>query len=283
MIADTGSFIAAANALNRTPSAISLQMKAFEESFGTHFFDRAKRPPVLNRQGRSILRKVREIVSLYDAMDSSVTSEEITGVFEIGAVPTTLTGILPHALAAYQRRHDKLQIRLTDDLSSGLMTRLLNGEIDAALISKPTETQDRIIWHPVAREYLTVIAPAGTQGNRDTDLLEGFPYIRFTRKAWIGQIIEQHLREREIQVKMIMELDNLEAISTMVFHGLGVSIVPRRCVDSPNPLPLKQLPFGNPPVSRTIGLVELASNPRKQVTRGFYEELMAASKLAQSH
>lgn len=276
-IAETGGFMSAAEVLNRTPSAISLQMKALEDTFGTEFFDRSKRPPVLNQQGRSMLSRIHQIVSLYDNLENSVASEDLTGDFAIGAMPTTLTGILPKALVACQQRYPKLIIHLVDDHSAGLVARLHSGKIDAAIISTPPGSDDSLRWRPVAREPLVVIAPKEAKGTRDTQLLEAFPYIRFNSNAWTGRIIEEHLKKRSLRPNMTMELDNLEAIATMVYHGLGVSIIPQHCVGTPFPLPLKQIPFGNPPITRTIGLAELAENPRMQVTQGFFEELVAVS------
>lgn len=278
-VAESGGFMAAAEILNRTPSAISLQMKALEEAFGTQFFDRTKRPPVLNRQGRSILSVVHGIVSQYDKLESSVATKDVSGEFAIGAMPTTLTGIVPKALAACQRRYPNLLIRLVDDHSAGLVARLMNGQIDAAVIITPPEKDSAIRWRPIAREPFIVIAPSDAKATKDKQLLEEFPYIRFNSNAWTGKLIEQHLKKRSLKVHLTMELENLQAVATMVYHGLGVSIIPKNCVDSPFPLPLKQIPFGNPPVTRTIGLAELTDNPRAHVTQGIYEELAAASLL----
>ena len=46
-IADRGSFAEAANALGVSLSAVSMQMRALEDSLGTMLFDRSRRPPVL--------------------------------------------------------------------------------------------------------------------------------------------------------------------------------------------------------------------------------------------
>ncbi|GMQ74936.1 MAG: LysR family transcriptional regulator [Gammaproteobacteria bacterium] len=277
-VADTGSFARAAERHGRTPSAISLQMKALEDSFGLELFDRTQRPPALNRYGHAILRRVRDIVALYEALQGNITSDELRGVLEIGAVPTMFTGILPRALAAYQSRYPRVQIRVVQALSAELVTRLAHGELDAALISEPPVLPQNLSWRAFAREPLVVIAPEDAPGKRDRDLLERFPYIRFNRAAWVGQTIEEHLRKRRIFVHEVMELDRLEAIGSMVFHGLGVSVVPQHFVDDDFPLPLRRVPFGDPPVFRNMGLCEPRKHPKQHTTQRFFDELLRLGK-----
>ncbi|MEQ8322920.1 MAG: LysR substrate-binding domain-containing protein [Rhodospirillales bacterium] len=276
-VAETGSFITTAEILNRTPSAVSLQMKTVEQALGTDLFDRTKRPPVLNQRGRSILGLVQEVVLQYDKLTSATASREISGEFAIGAMPTTLTGILPKALVACQRRYPNLVIHVIDNHSGELVARLHEGKIGAAITSAPPENERTIKWRPIAREPFVVIAPADTKATQDTQVLEDYPYIRFNSRAWTGKIIAENLKKRGLKVNMTMELDNLEAVATMVYNGLGVSIIPKHCVASPFPLPLKQLPFGDPPVTRTIGLAELTDSPLAHIIQGFYEELIAVS------
>jgi DNA-binding transcriptional LysR family regulator len=61
--ADAGNFGLAAERLNMTPPAVSLQMKALEEALATELFDRTVRPTQLTPQGRALLPDAREIVS----------------------------------------------------------------------------------------------------------------------------------------------------------------------------------------------------------------------------
>ena len=51
------------------------------------------------------------------------------------------------------------------------------------------------------------------------------PFIRFDRNAIFGQMVEIWLQKLGIKVIETMELEGLEAISSMVMANLGVSIV----------------------------------------------------------
>jgi len=76
-----------------------------------------------------------------------------------------------------------------------------------------------------------------------------------------------------------MELDTLESISAMVYHGLGVSIVPMRCVPSPRPLELKRIPL--PSASpRRLGLLSRHDNARFKLIDIVFHELSCVVELS---
>ena len=69
-----------------------------------------------------------------------------------------------------------------------------------------------------------------------------------------------------------MEIDSLEAIASMVKHGLGVSVVPDRAA-ADLPSGIKKVPFGDPPLCRIIGVVERRDNPKIHLIRALVEIL----------
>ena len=100
------------------------------------------------------------------------------------------------------------------------------------------------------------------------------PFIRFKRFAWASRIIDSHLRERGISVDPMIEIDSLDGINMLVANGLGVSIVPRRHVDEPFPEGVRVVPFGTPPIVRTIGLIERSDTTKSMLTSALHEELV---------
>ncbi len=273
-IADHGGFAAAGDAIGLTQSAISLHVKALESTLGGIIFDRSRRPPLLNARGVALVERAREIVRLCADLEDSVDPRDITGSLDLGAIPTVISGVLPPALVSMQMTHPKLVIRLTSGLSSELVRRIYKGELDAGICSEPAELAAGLSWHPFAAEPLVVIAPGDARESNDRELLLSRPFIRFKRFAWAGQLIDSRLRDRGIRVNASIEVDSLEAISLMVSHGLGVSIVPTRNIEQPFPANLHVVPFGQPPVRRVVGLIERTSNPRAPFVRALHNILL---------
>ena len=74
-----------------------------------------------------------------------------------------------------------------------------------------------------------------------------------------------------------MEVDSLEGIISLVAHGLGVSIVPLRTRSAPLPETVRSLPFGDPVVTRAIGLLQRADSPRGHLVAEFTKDLLAVT------
>ena len=271
-IAENGSFAAAGEAIGLTQSAISLHVKSLEDELETKLFDRTTRPPRLNTRGRNLIDRARTIVEQCEGLSDIATGEALSGSLGIGSVPTLLSGILPPALSAIRGSHPDIRIRVSSGLSADLVGRVHKGELDVAVVTEPSQLQTGLSWHMFAKEPLMVIAPEGTAGETDRELLDAGPFIRFQRYAWAGRLIDTHLKDRGIRVHTGMEIDSLEAIASMVKHGLGVSVVPDRAA-ADLPSGIKKVPFGDPPLCRVIGVVERRDNPKIYLIRALVEIL----------
>ena len=271
-VADRGSFAAAARAVGLTQSAVSMQLRGLEDELQIKLFDRHRRPPALNDHGKRLVRRAREIVQLYERMAEAPAPDTagVAGLIDVGAVPTALSGIVPRALAGLQRIHPHIAVNLVSGMSGELIQRVERGELDAALMSEPNHIPADFIWRPVATEKIVVAAPPQSAEKTDRELLAAWPYIRYNRRAWVARPIQQSLRARSIRPRQAMELDSIESILLMVYSGLGVAIVPQRCVEGPFPLPVRYVPFGEPPLTRRIGLIERADNPKSNLARALH-------------
>ncbi len=62
----------------------------------------------------------------------------------------------------------------------------------------------------------------------------------------------------------------------MVLAGLGVSIVPARCVRGVQPLPLRRLPLPNGAPVRQLTLAHRRDNPRIRIIQEIHMALLGA-------
>lgn len=263
-IAEEGSFAGAAAVVHLSQGAVSMQMKALEEDLRVELFDRGKRPPELNEAGRALVPKARELIALYAGMvESAVGAGAFFGTLIIGAVPTALSGLIPRTLARLRDAYPDLRVRVVPGLSAELMTQIERGQLDAAVMTEPARPVPHLAWRALAQEPLMLLTPPDTQGSDPLELLRAMPFIRFSREAWVGRDIDDWLRRKGIRVREVMELDSLDAISTMVYHNLGVSIVPLRCVEGPVRLPNRRIALGRDIKPRVLGLMSAADSAKE--------------------
>ncbi|HUF56159.1 MAG TPA: LysR family transcriptional regulator [Thermohalobaculum sp.] len=273
-VAEHGTFTAAAESVFVTHAAVSQQMKALEEEWQVEVFDRSRRTPRLTPTGLALVAKAREIVEAYEGIVPSVLGDAgIRGELRLGAVPTTLTSLVPFGVASLKADHPELHVRVVSGLTLALTAQLERGMLDAAIVTLPPIIPKRLEWQRLAREPLELLAAREAGSDDPIELLRTRPYIRFTRGAVVGSMIESWLQRQGLTVAESMELETLEAVESMVHANLGVSIVPRQCVPSPSALPLKRLPLVPDTPCRELGLLSRTDTVKASIVNMLLKKL----------
>ena len=272
-IADHRSFQAAAMVLEMSISNVSLQIQALEKDLGEVLFDRSTRPPRLTDTGVELVKRSRKLLQLWDELGSGVVGGDKQGMLKIGSVHTAVAGGVSVALGRLRKRDPGLFLRLHTDLTPQLVQQLQYDRIDCAIITELEQPVIDMHFIPIAREELVVIAHRDTQGKDYREVLQNNAYIRFNRQATLAQFIDAELKQRDIRVDTSMEITTLDAISSLVKNGLGVSVVPVGKNLESLSRGLRTLPFVEPPVFRTLGLLARSDNPRRHLIDVLLEEL----------
>ena len=275
-IAEHGSFAAAARAVNLSQSAVSTQMRGLEDEVHVALFDRSTRPPALNEAGQALVAKARELIAAYEDIQSPVAANgAVEGRIRLGAVGSTLTGVLPPVLTIIRERYPNLHIEIVSGFSEELLQQVGSRALDAAIVSDYDGTRRDLAWRPFLTEPLVMIAPPDAVEDSPKKLAQTYPFIRYSPTAAVGQIIERALREANLKVREAMRLDWLEAIEAMVHHGHGVSIVPGRRFPGHALFAVKRVPFGGGRHHRILGIVQPAESPKERLIDVLFAELQA--------
>lgn len=276
-VAEHKTFSAAADAVFVTHAAVSQQMRTLEQEWQITLFDRSRRTPELTPAGRAIVAKAREVVRAYDTIVPSALGEEgLRGEISLGAVPTTLTGLTPLAISLLRERYGDVHVRVHPGLTTYIFSQVRRGVLDAAILTRPATVPADMEFREIAVEPMHLLAPPDTESDDPLDLIARHPFIRFNREAVVGHLIESWLQEKGIRVNESMELEGLEAISSMVLANLGVSIVPRRCVASFSPLPVRRISLGPDAPVRRLGLMSRRDSPRSRIIGEVHDALIRA-------
>ena len=256
--AEYGSFSRAAQAVNLTQSAVSQQMRELEQQLRITLFDRTARPPRLTKVGRMYLETARTILDTHMRFMERHSRIDITGNLAIGAVRSALSAGLPEALHALKQNYPGLSLRLVGSgrLTTELTEEVRAGRLDAALVVGPPREESRdILWKSYASERFYVIAPRGTPGLTDDEVLMSAPYLRFVPILLGEREIDAILARKGLDLVAEMELDSFEAIVLMVSAGLGAGIVPGLYVPRAREHHLRVVPFGDHTLTRELGII----------------------------
>ncbi|WP_170442232.1 LysR family transcriptional regulator [Ruegeria arenilitoris] len=272
-----GSFRAASEAEHLTPSAVSHQMRNLEAMWGLDLFDRSAKTPKLTSAGLMLVEEAAAVVAAYDGLADKVRlDKELAGEIILGAVPTTLTGLVPAALSRLKSEHPDVRVRIVPGLTNQLLLQLDRKQVHAAIISRPDILPNSLEFSEIVTEKLVLLVSENTPDLSPEELLGALPFIRFTRDAVVGRQIETWLQRMGIEVKDAMELESLEAISSMVAAELGVSIIPDSRLASYDHLQLKKIPLEQFGPRRIVGLASVAMSPRARMVDAVRSALLDA-------
>ena len=201
-IAEHGSFQEAAHRLGLTQSAISMQIKTLEDTLDLVLLDRRERPPKLTDIGETILSEARIMLAAETRIQTIARKEaHISGTLFLGVIPTASVELLPEILTSLKNEHPYLGIKVESGLSGDLIERLRQGSLDAAMVTEP-EILDPVLNHHLLLDEPLVLID-GRQNNSPLHLgmLGKRSFIRFNRRAGVGQSIERLLSHLGYQVR----------------------------------------------------------------------------------
>lgn len=134
-IAETGNFSTAAEAVFRTPSAVSMQIKKLEEQLGALLFIRDARSVTLTAHGEFLLTYARRMLALSNEVVARFIMPELSGVVRLGAPEGIGEKLLPSVLKAFASHYPGVMIDVTIDSSAGLRRRMHEQRLDLALFN----------------------------------------------------------------------------------------------------------------------------------------------------
>lgn len=134
-IAETGSFTMAANAVFRTPSAVSMQIKKLEETLGTVLFSRDARSVSLTQDGEMLMGFARRLLALNREAVSKFIAPDISGVVRLGSPDDYGERVLPNVLKRFAQTHPSIAVDVVIDVSGSLRRRMAERMLDITLFT----------------------------------------------------------------------------------------------------------------------------------------------------
>jgi DNA-binding transcriptional LysR family regulator len=152
---------------------------------------------------------------------AAATSDQLTGQFRLGAMPTTVSEPLPDMLTTWSTRYPQVELRITRATSSALYQGVVAGELDAAIIAEPPFAIPKSCnWQLLRSEPLTLLVPATLRKRDPHAILRSEPFIRNERNTWAGRLVDGYLRHVGIRPQERFELAGIDLIAVLVARGL---------------------------------------------------------------
>jgi LysR family hydrogen peroxide-inducible transcriptional activator len=258
----------AAEVVNISQPALSMQIKELEASLGQPIVERRARDVVLTPFGRRILAHAERVLSAMQGLEETARWQQgLAGRLTLGMIPTIAPYILPGALEALRSADISLDVHVLEGKTDRLIAQLQGGQIDVAVMALP-----------VGAEGLE-----GTALFKDRFMLAG----NEARLADLGDKVEilkpdalghaplllledgHCLNDQALEIcgrdRSTAQIDtgasSLPTLARLVAAGFGLTLIPELAAPTEmRAAPgMRLLRFAAPEPSRTIGLVRRTS------------------------
>ena len=218
-IADSGSFTRAAEVVNKTQSAVSMQMKRLEERLERPIFARDGRASKLTEDGQRLLDYARRIVKLNVETLAAFSDAALSGRVRLGVPDDYADRYLPEIMATFSRSYPAVELSVICEPSVDLLERIDANEIDLAIV---TNCETRRASETFRRERLLWVG-----SNRHSAHTEPRLPLALGRPtcAW-RRIAVERLEAIGRQYHILYSSSNNGAAAAAVLAGLAVSVLP---------------------------------------------------------
>lgn len=138
-IADCGSFTEAARRVNKTQSAVSMQIKRLEERLGQSLLARDGRSVTLTAHGEALYARARKMLRTNAEIMDHFSDGVLAGSIRFGVPDDYAVRLLPVILSSFQRTHPRIAVDVACMASEELLNGMRAGRYDLIVFTQGTE------------------------------------------------------------------------------------------------------------------------------------------------
>jgi DNA-binding transcriptional LysR family regulator len=273
-VVEEQTFTRAAVRSHLSQSALSASIRALERELDAVLFLRTTRRVELTEAGHALLPDARR--ALASAREAAAAVEALKGrlggSLSLGGIQTRRIINQAALLARFHERHPAVSLQYTTGVSASLTEEVQSGRIDAAFIVVPDRTPSDLEVRPLTTfEQMLVCRPdhplAGLE-RVDAEMLKDETFIGMPRSVAHGAI-SRLVRATGDRSRPSLQVSDVGSILEFVAHGLGIAVLSHD--DAVSRPPLVAIPFSDPAMVWTVGLITTTARRRSPPASAFLE------------
>jgi DNA-binding transcriptional LysR family regulator len=234
-LAETESFTKAAQINAVTQSAVSQQISALERTFKSLLIERSKKKFRLTREGQTLYEYSKQIIQTYESLHSKLQElkDIISGTIRVATIYSIGLHDLPPYIKRFMKNYPTVNIHVEYRRANQVYEDVLSNVVDLGLVAYPVKDAKLDII-PLRKEPLVLIChpqhPFAKLKSVKLKSLAGQKVIGFEPDIPTRKALDKILKEYDVEVKHVMEFDNVETVKRAVEIDAGLSIVPKGTV-----------------------------------------------------
>jgi DNA-binding transcriptional LysR family regulator len=234
-LAETESFTKTARINEVTQSAVSQQIGSLERVFKALLIERSKKRFRLTREGQELYDYSKLIIQAYDGLQSKLQEikEVISGTIRLATIYSIGLHDLPAYLKIFLKAYPAVNVHVEYRRANQVYEDVIGNVVDLGLVAYPARDAKLEIY-PLREDTLVLIChpqhPLAKGKGIRLKALSGQKFIGFEPDIPTRKALDKILKEHSVQVRHVMEFDNIETVKRAVEIDAGVAIVPQGTV-----------------------------------------------------
>lgn len=261
-IIETKSFSKAAARNFISQPAVSQQVKALEEHFLQKLIERSPQGIYPTEAGRLFYQGAREILERYQTLERQLMdlTQTVAGTIRVATVYSVGLHDLPPYIKHFIQLYPLARIHVEYSRTNRIYEAVRQNQVDVGIVAYPQESRQLGVIPLPSDELVVVVSPEHglARDGRPVELkaLSGQPFVAFEPDIPTRKAIDRVLHDQGVDVEVVQEFDNVETIKRSVEAEVGLSIIPRRCVQLESKAKsLVMLPIADMRVERPVGVI----------------------------
>ena len=227
LVAEAGSFSAAARDSGLSQPNLSGQVTALEKAYGVRLFDRRGRQVVPTETGRQLQGITGRLFAVQDEAQALLAGEQTLTRGHLRIAADSAHHVVP-IMAALKKKAASLTFQLSIDNSAIVLERLLRHEADVAVMAKSV-SDPRLLSTRLRTDRIVLFAPKGhplaRRGRAPLSALADQELVLRERGSITREVIEQAMAAADIRPDAIVEVQTREGVREAVAAGFGIGAV----------------------------------------------------------
>lgn len=270
---------AAENAISQ-PGASQL-VSQLEDHLGVKLIDRSKRPLIATAEGEVFYAGCRKLVQKYQALEEEVRTlhDEVAGRVSVASIYSVGLSHMNRFVQEFMQKHPKANVRVQYQHPDRVYELVETDQVDLGLVSYPksSRTIRALAW----RDEPMVLAcspnnPLAWRDRVPLEALDGVDLVSFDPELQIRRELDRVLAAHEVEMRVVMEFDNIETIKRAIEIDAGVGLLPAPTVDKEvQSGSLVVRPLQGLTLSRPVGIILRHGKELGRIANLFLEMLRA--------
>jgi LysR family transcriptional regulator, transcriptional activator of nhaA len=229
-VAHEGSLTRAAERLNLSQSALSVQLQRLEAQLGHALFDRVGKRLVLTEAGRVALDHADTVFAAGDALINTLAGRPALDqqVLRVGALPTLSRNFQLGFVRPLVGRTD-VELILRSGTMRELLALLEAHEVDVVLAGSPARSDARaaLVSHRIASQAISLIGPPARRQRafRFPESLADAPLLLPSRDSEVRQAFDRLLAGTGIRPTILAEVDDMAMLRLLARESDALTLV----------------------------------------------------------